>query len=300
MQAFTPYFPALFVVLWATGFVGARYAMPYAEPFTFLALRFMLAAALLAAAVVTVRLRWPPARDAAKAIVAGILIHGIYLGPVFWAIHNGMPAGLTALIIGLQPLVTALAAWMLLSEPLTRRLLVGLGFGFAGLAMVLAPALSAAPHDTIAAVTPANFAACIVAVLGISFGTVWQKRHAAAIDLRAGNMWQYVGAAGVCGLAALGVEHGTIVWAPQLLFALAWLTLVLSIGAVFLLMFLIREGAVSKVSSLFFLVPGVTAVMAWALFGENLTWLQVVGLVVASGGVWLATGQASLFARKPR
>lgn len=300
MQAFTPYFPALFVVLWATGFVGARYAMPYAEPFTFLVMRFALAAVLLAAAAAMAKVRWPPAGDAVKAAIAGILIHGIYLGPVFWAIHNGMPAGLTALIIGLQPLVTALAANMVLAEPLTRRLLVGLAFGFAGLAMVLAPALAAVPGDTIAAVSPVNLGACLVSVLGISFGTVWQKRHAAAIDLRAGNMWQYVGAAGVCALAALGFETGAVDWTPQLVFALAWLTLVLSIGAVFLLMILIREGAVSKVSSLFFLVPGTTAIMAWALFGENLSWLQVAGLVIASGGVWLATGQSTLFAHKPR
>lgn len=300
MRALTPYFPALFVVLWATGFVGARYAMPYAEPFTFLALRFALAAGLLAAAVMIARPPQATPREAAVSAVAGILIHGAYLGPVFWAIHNGMPAGMTALIIGLQPLATALVANGLLGEPLTRRLLIGMVFGFTGVAMVLAPALQTTTASTITAVTPANLAACVVAVIGISLGTVWQKRHASKTDLRIGSLWQYVGAGAVCALAALASEQGTIEWSGQLIFALTWLTLVLSLGAVFLLMVLIREGEVSKVSSLFFLVPGTTAVMTWILFGESLNLVQIAGLVVASGGVWLATDQRRLFVRRPR
>ncbi len=301
MHAFTPFFPALFVLLWATGFVGTRYAMPHAEPFTFLTLRFAIAAALLAGFALAARLRLPPARDAAKAGIAGILIHGAYLGPVFWAIRNGMPAGLTALIMGLQPLITAIAANLVLSEPLTRRLALGMGFGLSGVALVIAPALWGAPSNATASVTPATLAACVIGVLSISLGTVWQKRNAAGIDMRTGNMWQYVGAAGLCALVALGSgEDHTIDWSAELLFALGWLTLVLSIGAVFLLMFLIREGAVSKVSSLFFLVPGTTAVMTWILFGETLNVIQIAGLLVASGGVWLATGQGVLFARKPR
>jgi drug/metabolite transporter (DMT)-like permease len=300
MRGLVPLFPALFVLLWATGFIGARLAMPHAEPFTFLALRFGLAAVLIALLAWAAGAQWPKGRAAAASAVAGILIHGIYLGGVFWAIRYGMPAGLSALIIGLQPVLTAVFARYLVGEPLSGRMYGGLALGLAGIAMVIVPPLTEAPAGALQAVTPVTVFACAVAVAAIAFGTVWQKRHAAGTDLRTGTFWQYAGACVVTAAASAAFEDRTVVWTGELAFALAWLTLVLSIGAIFLLMFLIREGAVSKVSSLFYLVPGVTAVMAFALFGETLRMPQIAGLLVAAGGVWLASAQTDVFARRPR
>lgn len=286
MPAARTFVPPVFVLLWATGFIGARYAMPHAEPFTFLAVRFAIACALLAAiakAMGAKPLSWTQARNA---MIAGALIHGIYLGGVFWAVHRGLPAGLSALIVGLQPLITALFAGMLLGETITRRHWLGLAIGFTGVAIVLAPKLGA----SLEGVTVATLAASVVAVVAIAGGTVFQKRTGGQGDLVAGTAWQYVGATALTGLGSLAFEHQEIDWSGPLLFALAWLVLVLSLGAIFLLLLLIREGAMAKVAALFYLVPGVTAVMAWALFGETLTLVQVGGLMVAMAGVWLATG----------
>ncbi len=293
MRAAIGYFPTIFVLLWATGFIGAGYAMPHAEPFTFLAIRFALAAVLILAAALWAGAPWPSARIAMHCAIAGVLIHGAYLGGVFWAVRNGMPAGLSALIIGLQPPVTALVARAMLGEPLTARLFAGLALGSAGAALVIAPAMREGIGAAAAAATPQTLAACVGAVAAISVGTVWQKKYVTAADLRAGNFWQYCGACALTSAVALAAETRAVSWTGELVFALAWLTLVLSLGAVFLLMFLIRRGAVSKVASLFYLVPGVTAVMAWALFDETLTMVQIAGLLVAAAGVWLATRPSS-------
>lgn len=279
------YIPALFVALWATGFIGARYAMPWAEPFWFLAARFALTILVLAAIAVPLRARMLSRRAAFDQAVAGFLMHGVYLGGVFWAIDNGMPAGLSALLVGLQPLITAVAAGRLLNEPVTARHWAGLFVGFAGVALVLSPKLAEAGGG----VTPVNVAACTLAVLGMTAGTIWQKRFGGRTDLVAGTAWQYVGGGLTMLVMAVIFETGNFTLTGELVFAMLWLVLVLSVGAIFLLMFLIRQGAVSRVASLFYLVPGVTALIAWALFDETLSPLQLVGMAVAAGGVWLAT-----------
>ena len=281
----TRFAPLLFVVLWATGFVGARYAMPYAEPFSFLAARFGIAFALLAAIVLVLRRPRLARRGALHAAIAGMLMHGVYLGGVFWAIHNGMPAGLSALVVGLQPLITALMAGAVLGERVLPRHWAGLAIGFAGVVIVLAPKFADGGGEAGAA----NVAACVVAVLAMSAGTVWQKRFVADGDLAAGTMWQYLGGAVPMVVLAAAFETGRFTPHAELFFALAWLVLVLSIGAIFLLMYLIRRGAVAQVASLFYLVPAVTALMTWALFGESLTGLQLFGMVVTTAGVALAT-----------
>lgn len=279
--------PPAFVLLWATGFIGARYAMPWAEPFTFLGVRFALAFLLLAGLILLLRAEWPTRGQALHAMFAGILTHGLYLGGVFWSIHQGFPAGLSALIAGLQPLVTALLARWLLDEQMTRRQWLGLAVGLAGVVLVLWPKLGVAGGG----VTAATLLASLIAVLAISGGTVWQKRHSGGSSLMGNAFWQYVGATAVMGLASLAVETRTVQINGELIFALVWLTLVLSIGAIFLLMLMIRQGEMSRVASLFYLVPSVTAVMAWALFGETLNTLQIVGMVIATLGVALATVQ---------
>jgi drug/metabolite transporter (DMT)-like permease len=280
-------FPALFVVLWATGFIGARYAMPYMEPFLFLMLRFAIAGAILGVWVAVAGNKWPDRRGALHAMIAGCLIHGAYLGAVFWAIHNGLPAGMSALVVGLQPLITAVVAGIALGETIERRHWAGLAVGFIGVSMVLWPKLSISAQG----ITPANVAAALFSVVAISIGTVWQKRFVGQIDLKAGTTLQYFGAMILMAVMTFAFETHQIVWSGELAFAMAWLVLVLSIGAVLLLMVLIKQGAVSRVASLFYLVPAVTALMAYALFGETLSPFQLVGMLIATLGVALSTAQ---------
>ena len=279
--------PALFVFLWATGFIGARYAMPWAEPFSFLAVRFILAFVILAAAAGLLgarRLGWP---DILHAGMAGVLMHGIYLGGVFWAIHHGLPAGLSALIVGLQPLITAILAGSLLGENILPRHWAGLAAGFAGVVVVLAPKLGAIDGG----VTWATLTASFVAVAAMSAGTIWQKRFLTGSDLVTGTCWQYAGGALVMILLSFTFETRQFTLNGELVFAMAWLVLVLSIGAIVLLMVMIRDGEMSKVASLFYLVPAVTALIAWALFGEQLSAVQIGGMALATFGVALATAR---------
>ncbi len=279
--------PAVFVVLWATGFIGARYAMPWAEPFTFLGLRFALAFVVLAALIGLLGSRRLPWRSAVHAAVAGTLMHGVYLGGVFWAISHGMPAGLSALIVGLQPLITALLAGPLLGEEMLTRHWAGLAAGLAGTVIVLLPTLG----ELGSGVTVATLAASLIAVAGMSAGTIWQKRFATGGDLMTGTFYQYLGGAFIMALAALSFETGQMTVTGELIFAMAWLVLVLSIGAIVLLMIMIRDGELSKVASLFYLVPSVTALIAWALFGEELTPVQIAGMAIAAFGVALASAR---------
>jgi drug/metabolite transporter (DMT)-like permease len=281
--------PALFVVLWATGFIGARYAMPWAGPFTFLAARFLLAFALLAAVLPFIRHRHASRRGIVNAMAAGALMHGVYLGGIFWAIHKGMPAGISALIVGLQPLITAVLAGKLLGERILPRHWLGLVIGFVGVIVVLSPKFGSLGSG----ITAATLAAAVMAVVAMSYGTVLQKRWGSGTDMVTGTVYQYLGAGIVMTVGSLLFETRTVTINGELIFAMAWLVVVLSIGAIFLLMYLIREGEMSKVASLFYLVPAVTAVIAWVLFGETLTLVQIVGMALTTFGVGLATAQGS-------
>ncbi|RWL41004.1 MAG: DMT family transporter [Mesorhizobium sp.] len=285
MQSIKRFIPASFVVLWATGFIGARYAMPWAEPFTFLAIRFVIAAILFAGLAVLLGSGKATRDEALHATGAGVLMHGVYLGAVFWAIHRGMPAGFSALIVGLQPLITAVLAGRFLGEAILPRHWAGLAVGLVGVVIVLWPKLGAVGGG----VTAATLTASLVSVLGMSAGTIWQKRYASGGDLVSATMWQYVGGSIVTILGSLAFETRAITDNGELIFAMAWLVLVLSVGAIFLLMVMIRDGEMSKVASLFYLVPAVTAVIAWMLFDEQLNLLQIAGMAIATLGVGLAT-----------
>lgn len=287
MHSIKRFIPASFVVLWATGFIGARYAMPWAEPFTFLAIRFVLAAILLGGLTALRGSRGATRAEASHAFIAGVLMHGVYLGAVFWAIHRGMPAGISALIVGLQPLITAVLAGKFLGEAILPRHWAGLAVGLVGVVIVLWPKLGALGGG----VTPATLTASLVSVLAMSAGTIWQKRFASGGDLVTATMWQYVGGSALMILGSFALETRAITVNGELIFAMAWLVLVLSIGAIFLLMMMIRDGEMSKVASLFYLVPAVTAVIAWALFGEHLNLLQIAGMAIATLGVSLATAR---------
>ena len=285
MSRAASFIPALFVLLWATGFIGARYAMPWSEPFSFLAVRFVLAAVVLLLIMLVMRSKKLTPPQAAHAAFAGALIHGVYLGGVFWSIRHGLPAGLSALIIGLQPLITAVMAGWALGERILPRHWMGLAAGFLGIVIVLAPKIGQA----IGGVTPATFPACLAGAVAISAGTVWQKKFVSNADLVTATLWQYLGAAVVMAVGSFAFETRQFTLTGELVFAMAWLVLVLSIGAIFLLMMMIREGEMSKVSSLFYLVPAVTALIAWVLFGETLTPVQLVGMAITTIGVAMAT-----------
>ncbi|MEX4008820.1 DMT family transporter [Neoaquamicrobium sediminum] len=285
MSRAASFIPVLFVLLWATGFIGARYAMPWSEPFSFLALRFVLAAVVLLLIMLVMHSKKLPPRQAAHAAFAGALIHGVYLGGVFWSIRHGLPAGLSALIIGLQPLITAVMAGWALGERILPRHWAGLAAGFLGIVIVLAPKIGQA----IGGVTLATFLACLAGAVAISAGTVWQKKFVSNADLVTATLWQYLGAAIVMAIGSFAFETRQFTLTGELVFAMAWLVLVLSIGAIFLLMMMIREGEMSKVSSLFYLVPAVTALIAWVLFGETLTPVQLVGMAITTIGVAMAT-----------
>jgi len=281
------YFPALFVFLWATGFIGAGLAMPYAEPFWFMTARFFIAAIILAIWALATGARWPDKRGLVNAAIVGCLIHGIYLSGVFWAVRHGLPAGMTALVSGLQPLITTLIAALFLRETVLPRQWLGLLIGFCGVALVVAPKFSLSSGG----INPATLSAALAAVMAISIGTVWQKRFAVKIDLRTGTTVQYIAAGILTGLLSLTFETQTVIWSPELLFAMLWLVVVLSIGAILLLLILIGQGEVSKVASFFYLVPGTAAIMAYLLFGETLTLVQIAGMVLTTFGVALATLQ---------
>lgn len=283
--------PPLFVLLWSTGFIGARYAMPYSEPFSFLALRCLLAFLILGALMLALSSKKKMSlRQIGVAMVAGMLIHSLYLGGVFWSVAHGLPAGISALIAGMQPLLTAVLAMLALNEKVIARQWIGLVAGLAGVLLVLWPKLGVSGTG----INAATLTASGIALIAICAGTVWQKRFGTRDNPIGDTTWQYVGATIPLAIGSLVFETRTFNWNGELVFALVWLTLVLSIGAIFLLMTMIREGAIAKVSSLFYLVPAATAIMAWALFGETLTPVQLAGMAVATFGVALATAQ-----RKP-
>jgi drug/metabolite transporter (DMT)-like permease len=277
--------PPLFVLIWATGFIVARLVAPHAEPLSFLALRYALAIAVLAAVAIAVRAPWPRTpRGWRDGLVAGVLLHGLYLGGVFWAVKHGLPAGIAALIAGLQPLATGVLVGPLLGERVSPLRWAGIGLGLLGAALVIAPKVGA-----LDGFPPVALVVCVLAMVSITFGTIWQKRTAGQADLRTNTIVQYIGALIVTLPAALLLEEGRFELVPAFWIALIWAVFGLSIGAIGLLLVLIRRGAVAGVAALLYLVPPVSALMAFALFGETLSPLQIGGMLVAAAGVALAS-----------
>ena len=273
----------MFVLLWSTGFIGAKLGLPYAEPFTFLCLRFLGVLAILLPICWIFRARWPNRQGFAHMAVAGALIQGGYLGGVFASLHQGMPAGVSALITGLQPVFTAVLGGWLLRERVSPRQWAGLALGLAGIALVVGERI-AVQHLPAPAVLLS-----VLALASITLGTVWQKRHGGAIDLRTGAAIQFAAAAVVLAPFAFLLESREVRWSGEFVFALAWLVLVLSLGAVFLLLYLIRHGAATRVASLFYLVPPTTALLAWPLFGESYGIAAAAGMGLGMLAVWLVT-----------
>lgn len=276
--------PPLFVLIWSTGFVVARYGLPYAEPLTFLLLRFIGVLAVLLPLVLIVRAPWPRGQIFHIAL-AGILLQAGYLGGVWCAIKIGMPAGLSALIVGLQPILTAFAA-PLVGETVRPRQWAGLFFGLAGVGLVVADKIS------LAGLSSQSVALCVFALIAITSGTLYQKRFCPSFDLRTGTVIQFAASIVAVLPFALVLEDfalppASVQWTPQFVAALLWSVLALSIGAIFLLFALIRKSAATQVTSLLYLTPPTTAVMAWLMFREAFSLTGVLGMAVAVAGVAL-------------
>jgi drug/metabolite transporter (DMT)-like permease len=281
--------PLTFALLWSSGFIVAKYAAPYADPFTFLSARFGLAALILVLIAVAMRAPWPTsAGGVVHSVVAGMLLHGGYLGGVWWAIFAGLPATIAGLLTAGQPLLTALLAAPLLGERVGWRQWAGIGAGFAGIVLVLMPRLAGVDPTALAGATTPMMVAT-AGVVSVTLGTLYQKRFVARTDLRTGTSLQYLGALAVVAPLALLTEPMRFEPTVSLFVALAVSVLVLSIAAIALLLLMIRRGEVSRVAALLYLVPPFTAIEAFLLFGESLTPIQIVGMVFAAAGVWLAT-----------
>ncbi|HYV68711.1 MAG TPA: DMT family transporter [Pseudolabrys sp.] len=274
--------PVLFVLLWSTGFIGARYGLPYIEPLTFLAVRMFFVVLIMAAIAIIGGARPPDASQIGHSLAAGSLVHGLYLGGVFTAISQGVPAGISALIPGLQPILTSTIANRFMGETVTRVQWIGLALGLFGVLLVL--------HDRsiVLAGSTLGWIASFLSLIGITLGALYQKRYCGAIDWRSGNLVQYIGAGVLFALGAFAFETREIHWSGELIFALAWLVLVLSIAAVGLMYWLIRRSAATGFASLFYLVPVVTALFAYILFGERLDAISILGMLICAGGVVLA------------
>lgn len=274
--------PLLFVLIWSTGFIVAKFGLPYAPPLTFLLLRYASVLLILLPTMLVLRAPWPHG-SAGHIAVAGVLVQAGYLSGVWCAIKLGMPAGVSALIVGLQPLLTGFAA-VFIGEPVRPRQWLGLLLGLSGVALVVVNKV------TLTGVSLLTVSLCVMALLSITAGTLYQKRYCARFDLRSGAAIQFAAALLVTLPFAIWLEgfdlaFDTVQWTPRFIAALLWSALALSIGAMFLLYALIRKNAATQVSSLMYLTPPVTALMAWLLFSESFTLYGMAGMLLAVTGV---------------
>jgi drug/metabolite transporter (DMT)-like permease len=277
--------PAIFVVLWSTGFVATKYVLRDAEPLTYLAVRMAVVVALMAVIVVVARPPWPDRSGVVHSVVAGILVHGFYLGGTAVAIAHSVPAGLSALIPGLQPILTSTLANRWLGERVTPLQWSGLLLGLAGVVLIL--------HGRpMSGEAGWGWLASGVSLISITLGTLYQRRYSGGIDWRTGNLIQYVAVLIFFGGAAGIFETGVVHWTSEFVLAVVWLAVVLSIGSIGLLYWLIRRSAATSVASLFYLVPAVTAAMAYVLFGERLDAIAIVGMTACAAAVLLVNRRA--------
>ncbi len=279
--------PGLFVLLWSSGFIGAKLGLPFCGPLTFLALRYACVVALMFPVCWVARAAWPATRaEAGHVMVAGALIQAGYLGGVFVAISLGMPAGVAALIVGLQPILTAFLSGHMVDERASRRQWAGLVLGFLGVMVVVWNKMS------LGAVTWGGALSATVGLICITYGTLYQKRHCAHVDMRTNSLLQFLAAFIVTAPLALLFDSLEVQWTIQFMVALGWMVFGLSLGAVFLLFALIRRGKATAVASLIYLCPPVTAILAWMVFGEAYTPWAALGMAVTVAGVWLVTSNA--------
>lgn len=281
----------MFVVLWSTGFVGAKYGLPNAEPFTFLLIRMAIATVLLALLAAVARERWPTSPHAWRdAAIVGLLLHGAYLGGVFFAIDRGVPAGVAAVIVSLQPVVTSVVVAGLLRDHVSGRQWLGLVLGVAGVSLVVLPGAFGVAGTALPA---AGVAACVLALAAVTGGTLYQHRRGRQVPLLSGTAIQYGACTVLFGVLGPATETMDVRWTAQFVAALVWLVLALSVGAILLLLLLLRRGSAVRVTSLLYLVPPATALEAYLLLGEGLSALDAVGIVIAVFGVALVLRRAN-------
>jgi drug/metabolite transporter (DMT)-like permease len=278
--------PVLFVLLWSTGYIGAKFGLPYAEPFTFLSIRLLLAMFALLLLALILRERLPSMTQAFHAVIAGLLLHAGYLGGVFFGIKLGVPAGLSAIIVNLQPVLTSSLAARALGEQVAARQWLGLACGFIGVLFAIAEKMTGFDQ-----VQPLGAIVCIVALLSSTVGTVYQKRFGSSTPLITGTLVQYVASSIVFVIIAFAFETRVVQWTTPFVLTLAWFVGPISLGAILLLLWMIRHGSAARVSGLFYLVPPLTALEAYFLFGERLGWTAFVGLVLTMIGVALMVGR---------
>jgi drug/metabolite transporter (DMT)-like permease len=277
--------PAIFVVLWSTGFIGTKYVLHNAEPLTYLAIRMIVVVGLMAVIAVIARPQWPDRTGVAHSVVAGLLVHGFYLGGTAIAIAHSIPAGLSALIPGLQPILTSTLANRWLGERVTPLQWGGLLLGLAGVVLIL--------HDRpMSGDAGWGWLASGVSLVSITLGTLYQRRYCNRIDWRAGNLVQYIAVTIFFAAGAWLFENNVVHWTREFVLSLMWLAVVLSIGSIGLLYWLIRHSAATSVASLFYLVPAVTAVMAYVLFGEQLDTVAIAGMIACAAAVFLVNRRA--------
>jgi len=284
--------PAVFVVLWSTGFVVARAIAPYADPNLFLLARFAGTAALFAAAALFARAPWPRSREVGKHLIAGALLQGVYLGAGYWAVAQGLSAGVMALLGALQPLLTAAVAARLFGERLSQRRWVGMSVGLAGVVLVLMPKLQAAVHGAPSAHDHASpllvVVVAVMAVGSITAGTLYQKTSLSQADIRSASAIQNAGAAIVAALLALALGEHRWTASATLWISLAWGITMLSGAGVTLLVWMVRHGDAARATALLFLAPPLAALESWLMFGEVLLPVQIAGFGVALAGVLIA------------
>ncbi len=277
--------PAIFVLLWSTGFIGTKYVINNADPLTYLAIRMAIVVGLMAIIVAIARPKWPNGIEIGHSAVAGILVHGFYLGGTAVAISLSIPAGLSALIPGLQPILTSTIANRWLGERVTPLQWSGLLIGLAGVALIL--------HDRpMTGQAGWGWFASGVSLISITLGTLYQRRYCNKIDWRSGNLVQYVAVTAFFTVAAFLFENRMVHWTTEFILALGWLAVALSIGSIGLLYWLIRHQAATSVASLFYLVPAVTSVMAYVLFDERLDAVAITGMVACAAAVFLVNRRA--------
>ena len=288
---FTRATPVLFVFIWSTGWIAAGYAALYADPLAFLTVRHALATVALLALAFILRSPWPSdLKGCLHAIFAGVLLNGVYLAGVWWAVRHGVPAGLSGVIAALQPILTAAFAPALLGEHVSRQQWIGISLGFIGLCIASAPRLAGLDQTAImAAAIPLIINA--LAMLSATLGTIYQKRFASGGDVVSVTSLQFLGAFLITLPMAMALEPMRIEWNTTTILTMLWSVVVLSIGGVSMLVFMIRRGAVSKVATLIYLVPPVTALMAYVTLGETMTVVQIAGLALTVAGVRLATAR---------
>ena len=272
--------PAIFVVLWSTGFVATKYVLNSAEPLTYLSIRMACVVGLMVIIAAVARPKWPDRAGVGHSIVAGLLVHGFYLGGTAVAISHSIPAGLSALIPGLQPILTSTLANRWLGERVTPLQWSGLLLGLAGVVLIL-------HNRPMSGEAGWGWLASGVSLVSITLGTLYQRRYCNAIDWRAGNLVQYIAVLIFFSISAWLFENNVVHWTSEFVLALSWLSVVLSIGSIGLLYWLIRRSAATSVASLFYLVPAVTSLMAYVLFGEKLDAVAVTGMTACAAAVFL-------------